>query len=317
MTDATTLTTAAAKPPGPGYEVTITRIFRAAPAVVFDCFTDPVHFAKWWGPLGCQSTIYELDARPGGNLSLRMAGPGYDHVMGGEFVELDRPSRLVFRAKAFEAPGGGWALIHLNTLSFEDLGGATRMTLRTVVEKAEGDLVLGALGGMRAGWGQSFERLGDLVGGGGRMDIEVGETSVLLRRAFDAPRESVWRALTEPGAFAQWWAGGGGVVEQMDVRPGGTWGYRMTDNAGAQHRFWGEYVEVDPPARLVMTQGFDAFADMPVEITLTQEWGRTALTWLMTFPDRTYRDGVLSAGYEPHSAASFDLLAKVLATPAP
>jgi uncharacterized protein YndB with AHSA1/START domain len=293
--------------------MTIERIFEAPRELVYDCFTDPKHLAAWWGPLGCKSEIYTLDARPGGEISLRMAGPGYDHVMGGEFVELDRPRKLVFRAKAFEAPGGGWAMIHCTTLTFEPQGDATLMVLHSRVEKAEGALVMGALGGMKAGWGQSLERLGDLVGGGGKTDIEVSDRQILLRRAFAAPREKLWPCLVEPDLLMKWWVAGEGKVEVMDVRPGGEWKVRTTQKDGESHLFWGRFVEIDPPARLVMTQGFDAHADVPVQTTLTEEWGRTILTRVMTFPDNSYRDGMIGSGYARHCAASFDLLAQAAA----
>jgi uncharacterized protein YndB with AHSA1/START domain len=298
---------------GVGYEMTLNRTFNAPAALVFDCFTDSVHFAKWWGPLGCKSEIYKLDARPGGEISLRMAGPGYDHVMGGEFVEIDRPSRLVFRAKAFKGPDGEWSMIHRTTLTFNEHDGRTAMTLHTVVERAEGEMVLGALGGMKAGWGQSLERLGDLVGGGGRMDLEVGDRRVVVTRAFDTSPETLWRALTEADLFAQWWSGGGGVVEAMDVRPGGKWSLRQTGPDGLPHRFWGEFKEIDPPTRLVMTQGFDEHEAVDVTVVLTPEWGRTVMTRTIIFPSNAYRDGVLGSGFEPHTANSYDRLAKVAA----
>ena len=301
------------RPLGAGYEMTLVRTFNAPPGLVFDCFTDPGHFAKWWGPLGCESVIHRLDVRPGGEISLRMAGPGYDHVMGGEFVEIDRPRRLVFLTKAFEAPGGGWGIVNRNTLTFEERNGATRLTLHTLVERAEGEIVLGALSGMRAGWGQSLERLGDLVGGGGKMDVEVGDKVIVLARAFDASLERVWRALTEPEAFARWWCTGGCVVEEMDVRPGGRWSVRQTSPDGSEHRFWGEYRKVEPPARLEMTQGFDAHAAIEVVDTLEEEWGRTLLTRTMTFPDNHYRDGMLQSGLEGGAADSCDALAAMLA----
>ena len=305
MTDATTMT----KPLGAGYEVTIERIFEAPRELVFDCFIDPKHLAAWWGPLGSSNEIKELDVRPGGEIRLRMMGPGFDHVMGGEYVEIDRPSRLVFRTKAFEAPDGGWGIINYNTLTFEDIGGATRMVLHTLVERAEGDLVLGALGGMKAGWGQSLERLGDLVGGGGKTDIEVGDKRITLVRAFDTPRDKLWPFLVEPDKLMRWWVAGQGKVETMDVRPGGEWRIRTT-TADGEHLFWGKFVEIEPPARLVMTQGFDEHADVPVETTLDEQWGRTVLTRTMTFPDNSYRDGMLGSDYARHSATSFDLLAK-------
>ncbi|RAK58495.1 hypothetical protein DJ021_01115 [Phenylobacterium hankyongense] len=302
-----------ATPLGAGYEMTLTRTFNAPVALVFDCFTDPDHLARWWGPLGCENVINTLEARPGGEISLHMAGPGYSHTMGGEFVEIDRPRRLVFLSKAFEAPDGGWGIINRNTLTFEERNGATRLILHTRVERAEGELVLGALGGMKAGWGQSLERLGDLVGGGGKMDLEVADRLIVLRRAFDAPPERVWGALTEPDAFARWWCGGGMVVEEMDVRPAGAWSVRQTSPDGAVHRFFGEFRKVEPPVRLVMTQGFDAHAPIEVVYDLTQEWGRTVLTRTMRFPDNHYRDGMLGSGLDAGAAESYDRLAEILA----
>ncbi|MDB5461368.1 MAG: hypothetical protein JWO72_3109, partial [Caulobacteraceae bacterium] len=302
-----------ATPLGAGYEVTLTRTFNAPAVLVFDCFTDPDRLAKWWGPLRCENVIHKLDPRPGGEISLHMAGPGYSHTMGGEFVEIDRPTRLVFLSKAFEAPGGGWGIVNRNTLTFEERDGRTTLTLHTRVEKAEGEIVLGALGGMKAGWGQSLERLGDLVGGGGKMDLEVGDKRIVLTRAFDAPRERVWRALTEPETFARWWCAGGCVVEEMDVRPGGRWSVQQTSPDGSVHRFWGEYRDVEPPARLAMTQGFDAYAPIEVVHLLTQEWGRTVLTRTMSFPDNAYRDGMLQSGLDRGAADSYDHLAKLLA----
>jgi uncharacterized protein YndB with AHSA1/START domain len=240
-----------------------------------------------------------------------MMGPGFDHVMGGEYVEIDRRNRLVFLTKAFEAPDGGWGIVNFNTVTFEEKDGGTMMVLHTLVEKAAGEIVLGALGGMRAGWGESLERLGDLVGGGGKMDLEVGDRVIVLRRAFDAPRERVWDALTQPAAFAKWWLAGGGVVEAMDVRPGGKWRLRQTTPEGS-HLFWGEYRVVEPPSRLVMTQGFDEHAPIEVAHDLVEEWGRTVLTRTMTFPNNDYRDGVLGSGLERGAADSYDALAEVL-----
>ena len=299
--------------PGAGYEVTITRTFKAPAALVFDCFTDAKHLAAWWGPLGCKSEIYTLDARPGGEISLRMAGPGYDHVMGGEFVELDRPTRLVFRAKAFEGPDGDWQMIHRTTLTFVEHDGRTTMTLHTVVERAVGEMVLGALGGMKAGWGQSLEKLGDLVGGGGKMDMEIGDKRVVLTRAFDTTPQRLWRALTDEKEFAHWWSGGGGVLEAWDVKPGGKWALRQTGANGASHLFWGEFKQLEPPTRLVMTQGFDEHAAIEVVTELSVEWGRAKLVRTMTFPNNQYRDGMLGSGFEPHAALSYDLLAGLVA----
>jgi uncharacterized protein YndB with AHSA1/START domain len=301
------------KPLGAGFEVDIVRTFKAPRELVFDGFTNPERLAKWWGPLGSENEIKTLDVRPGGEISLRMFGPGFDHVMGGEYVEIDRPNRLVFRTKAFEAPDGGWGIINYNTVTFTEKNGWTTMHLHTLVERAAGEVVLGALSGMKTGWGQSLERLGDLVGGGGKLDIDVRDKLIVLTRAFDAPHELVWRALTEPELFVKWWCAGDGAVEAMDVRPGGKWSVRQTSPDGSQHRFWGQYRAVEPPTRLAMTQGFDAYPEIEVIHELAEQWGRTVLTRTMTFPDNSYRDGMLQSGLDWGASESYDRLAALLA----
>jgi len=153
----------ATMPLGAGHQVRITRTYQAPAALVFDCFTNVERFAKWWGPDGCRNEIHRFDPQPGGEISLTMSGPGFSHTMGGEFVELDRPSRLVFLTMAFEAPDGGWGIVNRNTITFDETDGVTTMTLHTLVEKAAGEVVLGALGGMEEGWSQSLDRLAQVA----------------------------------------------------------------------------------------------------------------------------------------------------------
>jgi len=84
-----------------------------------------------------------------------------------------------------------------------------------------------------------------------------------LTRVFDAPRERVWREWTEPERFAEWFGGAEADVPldtvAMDVRPGGTWRATMFSGPRRREIRWkGEFVEVDPPERLVLT-----FSDQP------------------------------------------------------
>ncbi len=85
-----------------------------------------------------------------------------------------------------------------------------------------------------------------------------GEPGITLTRAFDAPREIVWKEWTEPERFADWFGGLESDVPlstvSMDVRAGGAW--RATMFAGAERReiqWTGEYREVVEPERLVFT----------------------------------------------------------------
>src|SRR3954447_3690089 len=86
----------------------------------------------------------------------------------------------------------------------------------------------------------------------------VTEDGFTISRVFDAPRERVWREWTEPERFADWYGGPEGVIPldtvEMDVRPGGTWRATMYFGSDRREIRWrGEYREVEPPHRLVLT----------------------------------------------------------------
>ena len=83
-------------------------------------------------------------------------------------------------------------------------------------------------------------------------------TAVLrLNRRFAAPPERVFAAWTHPDVLRDWWAANvewEGAEAEIDLRPGGRYRLGMRDtDSGAVHVVTGEYVEVDPPARLAYT----------------------------------------------------------------
>jgi len=85
----------------------------------------------------------------------------------------------------------------------------------------------------------------------------VGEEFVIMRR-FDAPRDLVWKAWTEPGHLAQWWGGKGceWISGKTDLRPGGVFHYCLRWRNG--HEMWGKFVyrEIVPPERLEFIVAF-------------------------------------------------------------
>jgi uncharacterized protein YndB with AHSA1/START domain len=86
----------------------------------------------------------------------------------------------------------------------------------------------------------------------------MAESGFTMTRVFDAPRERVWREWTEPEAFADWFGAPTSEVPldtvTMDVRPGGAWSLTMYAGPGRMQIDWiGEYIEVEPPERLVFT----------------------------------------------------------------
>jgi len=93
---------------------------------------------------------------------VRMVGLGFDNPMGGKFLEIDPPKRLVLTTTAMEEPGGRWGIENLNTVTFEETDGITRVTLHAVVKHAS-PAAAQALGGMAQGWSESLDKLIELV----------------------------------------------------------------------------------------------------------------------------------------------------------
>ena len=145
-----------------GVQLKLERIFDAPRELVFQMWTDEKHFRAWWGPTGSNNGETRLDVCPGGEIFVQMRGPGFDHPMGGEFLEIDPPRRLVFTSKAFQNPDGSWKFVNHNTVTFEDIGGKTKMSLHCVVQQADEDVMV-PVTDMEAGWNGSLDRLRDLL----------------------------------------------------------------------------------------------------------------------------------------------------------
>jgi uncharacterized protein YndB with AHSA1/START domain len=151
----------------------------------------------------------------------------------------------------------------------------------------------------------------------------VGERELLVERRFEAPRELVWQAWTEPERLAQWWGPNGftTIIPTMDVRPGGVWHYCMQSPEWGDA--WGKaiYREVVPPDRLVYTDIFsdadgNELTDMPVTevtFTFTDEDGGTLMTMRSLFASAEDRAKTVEMGMEQGLAETLDHLAEYLA----
>jgi uncharacterized protein YndB with AHSA1/START domain len=154
--------TATAANPHGEEKVTLERTFDAPRELVFRMWTEPKRMAQWWGPHGFANPVCEVGARAGGKINIVMRAPdGADYPMTGTFKEVRAPEKLVFIAYAQDANGKP-ALEAFTSVTFEDAGGKTKMTLFAHgVGKAPAALQM--LAGMQAGWTQSIERLTALV----------------------------------------------------------------------------------------------------------------------------------------------------------
>ena len=132
-------------------------------------------------------------------------------------------------------------------------------------------------------------------------DTGTADRELVHTRLFDAPRELVFDAYTDPKHIAEWWGPDGfsTTVYEMDVRPGGRWRFMMHGPDGKDWPNRIVYSEVVRPERLAFEHGSDVDDDpqrFQVTITFTDEDGGTRLTQRMLFPTAEQRAMVLKFG---------------------
>ena len=141
------------------------------------------------------------------------------------------------------------------------------------------------------------------------------DEQILITREFDAPKELVWRAYTEPELVRKWWHANRGemTVCDIDLRAGGGWRYVMVTPDGVEVAFHGEYREVVPYERIVSTEVYEAVPDAEAVDTIefTEADGRTTITLLVQHQRKEHRDMHVESGMEDGLQDALDLLEEV------
>jgi uncharacterized protein YndB with AHSA1/START domain len=115
-------------------EIVIVRTVNAPRELVWRAWTEPTHIAAWWGPNGFRTTIHEMDFRVGGVWRFMMHGPdGTDYPNRVVYREIVKPERLVYD-HSDDKPNPSIAF--KATITFEDVGGQTKVTLHSVFPTA-------------------------------------------------------------------------------------------------------------------------------------------------------------------------------------
>jgi uncharacterized protein YndB with AHSA1/START domain len=195
-------------------EVIITRTINAPRELVFDAFTKAEHLAKWFGPRVFRTTA-ESDPHVGGKFRITMHGTdalpepfaSEHYPMTGEYLEFVRPERIVYTNDLHEHPDSWKSLIQsgiengktenflssLVTITFDDLGGKTKLVIRT---RFDSDAVRDGYikFQMGEGWSESLDKLEEMLTG-----------VVVIEHTFDAPVEKVWDAISNNDSLKQWY----------------------------------------------------------------------------------------------------------------
>ena len=123
----------------------ITRVFDLPCKSVWKAWTDPDYFMRWWGPKDFTSPFCKLDLRVDGKyLCCMRSKKGQDFWSTGTYNEIVPLKRIVYTdgfadekgnavpASHYEMPGDDWPMELTVTITFEDLGNNTRMTLKHI-----------------------------------------------------------------------------------------------------------------------------------------------------------------------------------------
>jgi uncharacterized protein YndB with AHSA1/START domain len=283
MAVSTAKTSAAANPME--REVIITRVFNAPRELVFKAFTEREHLIKWWGPGMFTNPVCEVDLRVGGAWRIIMRGPdGTDYPCGGVYREIIEPERLVFTNNATDAQGNR-LLDGLTEVTFSNVGGRTKLTLKT---RAIGLVPFAPqmLAGMEAGWSQSLDKLEQLVAS----SSPTADREIVTTRIFDAPRDLVYEAWTDPKHLAQWWGPNGfsSTIQEMDVRPNGKWRLIMHGPDGTDYKNESVYLEVVKPE--LLSYEHSSTPKFRSTVTFEEQGRRTKVTMFMVFDTAQERE---------------------------
>lgn len=151
------------------------------------------------------------------------------------------------------------------------------------------------------------------------VSAEPGKQEIVITREFDAPRELVFKVITDPKLLPQWWGPRdlATLVDKMDVKPGGQWRFVHRDAQGNEYAFHGVYHEVLAPERIIDTFEFEGLPEtghVTLETMKLEELpgGRTRLTTQSVFQSVADRDGMLQSGMEGGMNDTYDRLEEIM-----
>ncbi len=268
-------------------ELEIIRVYDAPRELVFKVWTNPKHLAEWWGPHGFTNPVCEIDVRPGGAILIHMKGPdGMVYPMDGTYQEIKAPERLVFISAALDEKGNRLFEI-LNTVTFAEQGGKTKLTLKASVSKIIPD-AWKYLDGMDQGWSQSLERLGEYVqkvkaDKTSQKNLDTSDRELVISRLLNAPVDLVWKVWTQPDHIKNWWGPNGftNTIDIMEVRPDGVWELVMHGPDGTDYKNKSIFQEIVRNEKIIFEHV--SGPKFKVTVTFAEHRKKTLLTWRMLF----------------------------------
>jgi uncharacterized protein YndB with AHSA1/START domain len=149
---------------------------------------------------------------------------------------------------------------------------------------------------------------------------EPGKQEIIITREFDAPRELVFKAFTDPEIYVQWLGPRRlkMTLEKFEPRDGGNWRYIQKDEKGNEFAFRGVFHEILAPERIIGTFEFEGLPERGHVVLETAKFGalpdgRTKITTQAVYQSVADRDGMVKSGMESGMKDSYERLDEVLA----
>ncbi len=268
-----------------GTYLQVSRIFQAKREHVFEAWVKPELMKKWFCPQELTVGNVSAEAKVGGKYSITMKDPNQGKVFTtfGTYKEIIPNQKLVFTWE-WEQPDQAESVV---TVDFKDKNGGTEVTVtheRFVDMKGEN--------GHLEGWQSALVNLEENLFSAYRDSREI-----VMSRVFNAPREVVWEAWTNPKHVVNWWGPNGfsTTIEVMNVTPGGLWKHVMHGPDGTDYPNKSIFVEVKKPEKIVFKHagGLQERGGACFQATWTFEeepGGKTKLTGRLTFESSDERD---------------------------
>lgn len=147
--------------------------------------------------------------------------------------------------------------------------------------------------------------------------IEPGRQDIVMTRVFDAPRDLVFKVVTDPNLIPKWYGPRQfeTIVDHAEIRPGGRWRFLNRDAEGNEYAFKGVYHDLVAPDRIVQTFEFEGMPGHVSLETLTLEEvdGKTKYVSVAVFQSVEDRDGMAQSGMQEGATETLDRLAELLA----
>lgn len=151
--------------PNPSLDLEISRFIDAPVALVWEAWTNPEHFKKWFTPKPWETVLAEMDLRPGGQFRTVMRSPdGEEFENPGMFIDV-QPERLIAFTDALDTSWRPTANAFFSALIFfEPERGGTRYTAYAL-HKDEAGCKRHVDMGFHEGWGTALTQLEEVVAG--------------------------------------------------------------------------------------------------------------------------------------------------------